>query len=77
MVFYRFQIYKLSLKSEHCSNIHHIIPIECICAFAAGEMGDRLRLAFYYYLKVTIFCGCILMFDIFVDWPKNAKFCTR
>ena len=37
------QIYKLSLKSEHCSNIHRILPIECICAFAPGEEGDKLR----------------------------------
>jgi hypothetical protein len=26
------------------------------------------------YFKVTIFCGP--MFDIFMDWPKNAKFYT-
>jgi hypothetical protein len=27
------------------------------------------------YLKVTMFLR-VLMFDIFADWPKNAKFCT-
>ena len=49
-----FQIYKLSLKSEHCSDIHRIIPIECICAFAAGEEGDKLRLAYNLLLAVSL-----------------------
>ncbi len=37
------QIYKLSLKSEDCSDIHQLLAIECICAFAPGEEGDKLR----------------------------------
>ena len=37
------QIYKLSLKSEHCKDVHRILPIECICAFAYGEEGDKTR----------------------------------
>ena len=37
------QIYKLSLKSEHCSDVHRILAIECICAFTPGELGDKLR----------------------------------
>ena len=37
------QIYKLSLKSEACSDIHRLLAIECICAFIPGEEGDKLR----------------------------------
>ena len=43
LVYIVYQIYKLSLKSERCSDIHRIFPIECLCAFAPGEEGDKLR----------------------------------
>ena len=39
--------YKLSLKSGHCREVHHILPIESICAFASGKEGDKLRFATY------------------------------
>ena len=42
-----FQIYKLSLKSEHCSDVHRLLAIECICAFAPGEEGDKLRFDYH------------------------------
>ena len=41
------QGYKLSLKSGHCREVHRILPIECICAFASGKEGDKLRCATY------------------------------
>ena len=37
------KVYELSLKSKHCVEVHRILPIECICAFAPGEDGDKLR----------------------------------
>ena len=37
------KVYELSLKSKHCVEVHRILPIECICAFALGEEGDKLR----------------------------------
>lgn len=37
------QVYEISLKSKHCIDVHRLLPIECICAFAPGEEGDKLR----------------------------------
>ena len=53
MFYWMFQIYKLSLKSERCSDIHRILAIECICAFAPGEEGDKLR----YIIYIIIMCS--------------------
>ena len=38
------QIYQLSLRSPHCTEVHEIFFIECLCAFLPGEEGDKLRL---------------------------------
>ena len=37
------EIYKLSLQSPHCVEVHRIFPIECTCAFLPGDEGDKLR----------------------------------
>ena len=46
-------MYKLSLKSGHCREVLRILPIECICAFASGKEGDKLRFATYVYVGST------------------------
>lgn len=35
------QVYDLSLKSEYCKNFHHVLFIECDCAF--GPKGEMHR----------------------------------
>ena len=40
---FHLQIYQLSLRSEHCVDVHRLLPIECLCAFLGGEEGDKLR----------------------------------
>lgn len=37
------QVYEISLRSKHCQEVHRLLPIECICAFAPGEEGVKLR----------------------------------
>ena len=32
-----------TMTSAHCREVHRILPIECICAFAPGKEGDKLR----------------------------------
>ena len=54
------QIYKLSLKSQHCKDVHRLLPIECLCAFLEGEEGDKLRLVLsvlYMYIQYVIICS--------------------
>lgn len=54
------QIYKLSLKSQHCRDVHRLLPIECLCAFLEGEEGDKLRLVLsvlYMYIQYVIICS--------------------
>jgi phospholipase B1 len=37
------EIYTLSLQSPYCVDVHRLLPIECLCAFTAGALGDKLR----------------------------------
>ena len=57
------QIYKLSLQSPHCVEVHRIIPIECICAFLPGAEGDKLRCV--EAVCVCIVCVCVQI-EVFV-----------
>ena len=36
-------IYEVSLRSEHCVDVHRVLPIECACAFKTGEEGVKRR----------------------------------
>jgi phospholipase B1 len=36
-------VYEKSKNIPHCKDIHRILPIECLCIFADGEIGDKLR----------------------------------
>ena len=58
------QIYKLSLQSPHCVEVHRIFPIECTCAFLPGDEGDKLR-----YVETA--CVCVLCVCMFQPSPSH------
>ena len=47
------------------------------CTNPEGATLEQVAGDLVYLIKVSMFAGIILMFDITVDWPKIAKFCTH
>eukprot|EP00128_Syssomonas_multiformis_P018586 Colp12_sorted_trinity150504_noHs@850 len=38
------RVYELSRKTSWCTNVHRVLPIECVCAFTPSALGgDKLR----------------------------------
>ena len=40
-------MYEKSKTMPHCVDVHRLLPIECLCVFLEGKLGDDTRLGIF------------------------------
>ena len=67
-------------ENENLSHVHQILWTRNIRIYGMGYIWNIVYDCVYIYVHYTYTFSNflrVLMFDISVDWPKNAKFCTH